>query len=62
MSDFLTPDRFLRLPEVLKLFPVSKSTWWAGIKEGKYPKGTKIAPRVTAWRESEILSLISRLS
>jgi predicted DNA-binding transcriptional regulator AlpA len=28
---------FLRLPEVLKLIPVSKATWWAGVKTGRYP-------------------------
>ena len=49
---------FLRLPEVLKYFPVSKSTWWAGIKTGKYPAGVKLSDRVTAWRCEDIRSLI----
>jgi prophage regulatory protein len=50
---------YLRLPEVLRLFPVSKSTWWAGIKAGKYPPGIKLSARVTAWRRADILALIA---
>lgn len=30
---------FLRLPQVLKLFPVCKSTWWAGVRDGVYACG-----------------------
>lgn len=33
-----TPPHLLRLPEVLKIIPVSKSNWWAGVKTGRYPK------------------------
>ncbi|MCB1451539.1 MAG: AlpA family phage regulatory protein [Nitratireductor sp.] len=38
--------------------PVSKSTWWAGVKTGRYPKPLKIGPRVTVWRVEDILALI----
>ena len=47
-------DRFLRLPQVLERVPVSKSTWWKGIRDGIFPKGIKLSTRTTAWRESEI--------
>ena len=50
---------FLRLPEVLKLFPVSKSTWWAGVKNGDYPQAVKLAPKITAWRVEDIRTLIA---
>jgi prophage regulatory protein len=30
--------RYLRLPQVLERIPVSKSTWWAGVKKGIFPK------------------------
>jgi prophage regulatory protein len=49
---------FLRLPEVLKLFPVSKSTWWAGVKSGKYPKPVKLSSHISAWRVEDIHGLI----
>lgn len=51
---------FLRLPEVLKLYPVSKSTWWAGVRSGKYPKAVKIGERCAAWRVEDIRALIER--
>jgi predicted DNA-binding transcriptional regulator AlpA len=38
--------------------PVSKSTWWAGVKEGRYPKPVKIGPHATAWRAEDIWRLI----
>lgn len=55
-------DRFLRIRQVLEKFPVSRTTWWAGVAEGRYPKGIKLSERTTAWRESEIDALIARLS
>jgi predicted DNA-binding transcriptional regulator AlpA len=47
------------LPEVLYFFPVSKSTWWAGVKAGKYPAGIKLSERVTAWRAEDINRLLN---
>ena len=57
----LDADGFLRLPEVLKLFPVSKSTWWQKIKEGKFPKGVKLTQRTTAWRVADIQKLLKEV-
>ncbi|GJM02862.1 MAG: hypothetical protein DHS20C08_13630 [Rhodomicrobium sp.] len=51
---------FVRLPDVLKVYPVSKSTWWAGIKEGRYPKPVKLGPKITAWRVEDIRTLIAQ--
>ncbi len=49
---------FLRLPQVLKLIPVSRSTWWAWVKQGRAPAPVKLGPRTTAWRAEEIHALI----
>lgn len=49
---------FVRLPTVLKLFPVSRSSWWAGVKEGRFPQPVKLSSRVTAWRVEDIKALI----
>jgi len=51
---------FLRLPQVLEVFPVSRSNWWAGIRSGRYPAGVKLSPRTTAWLRSDIEALCSR--
>lgn len=45
-------------PPVAPLIPVSKSTWWVGVKTGRYPKPVKLGPRVTAWRVEDIRALI----
>lgn len=50
---------YMRLPEILKIFPVSRSSWWAGVKEGRYPQSVKIGPRMTAWRKAEIMALLA---
>lgn len=52
---------FLRLKSILAPkgpIPVSKSTWWEGVKTGRFPKPVKLGPRITAWRVEEIRSLI----
>jgi prophage regulatory protein len=58
---------YLRLPQILgnpkknlpALIPISKSSWWAGIKAGKYPAGVKLGPRTTAWTVESIHTLIA---
>ena len=52
---------FYRLPTVLTKIPVSRSAWWQGIKDGRYPAGITIAPRTTAWLQSDIEDLCARL-
>jgi prophage regulatory protein len=54
---------FLRLVSVLAPrgpIPVSKSTWWAGVKSGRFPKPVKLGPRITAWRVEDIRDLIQQ--
>jgi predicted DNA-binding transcriptional regulator AlpA len=58
----LSATGFIRLPQVLAVFPVSKSTWWAGVKSGKFPKSVKLGGRTTAWRSQDILALIESIS
>jgi len=42
------------------IIPISKSHWWAGVKVGRYPQPVKLGPRTTAWRASDIQSVIDR--
>ncbi len=62
MESKITEVRFLRLPQVLELIPVSRSTWWAGCKSGRYPKPVKLGPRTSAWRVADIQALLEQLS
>ncbi|MFO8058444.1 MAG: AlpA family phage regulatory protein [bacterium] len=55
-------ENLLRLREVLQRFPVSRSTWYSGISEGRYPPPVRLGKRAVAWRESDIERLISDCS
>lgn len=45
-------------PPIPAIFPVGKSTWWEGVKSGRFPKPVKLGPRITAWRVDDIRALI----
>ena len=51
---------FMRLWQILDFIPVSKSAWWAGVREGKFPAAVKLGPRTTAWRAEDIRALIEK--
>ena len=49
------------IPPIPALIPVSKSTWWAGVKVGRYPQPVRtLGARITAWRVEDIRGLIQR--
>jgi hypothetical protein len=48
-------------PPIPPIIPVGKSTWWAGIKSGRFPKPVRVlGPRITAWRVEDIRALIEQ--
>jgi prophage regulatory protein len=52
-------DRLLRLNQIIPdILPISKTSWWNGIKSGLYPQPVKLGPRTTAWRESDIHQIV----
>lgn len=50
----------LRLPQLLPLVGVSKSTWWKLVREGRAPQSVKLGDRCTAWRASDVAAWIER--
>ena len=63
VTGFLTLRQIIGDKETntLALIPVSRTTWWRGVKSGIYPKGVKISARRTAYRAEDIQSLINSL-
>jgi prophage regulatory protein len=60
----LPENGFVRLKAILAPtgpIPVSKSTWWGGVKIGRFPKPIKIGPAITAWRVEDIRELVRKL-
>lgn len=55
-------NQLLRLPEVLKRFPVSRTSWYDGIDLGLYPAPLRLGKRTVAWRASDIESVIRNLN
>jgi predicted DNA-binding transcriptional regulator AlpA len=53
---------FVRMKDILVVFPVSSSNWWAGVKSGRYPQPIKLSKRTTAWRVEDIRELIEQAS
>lgn len=45
-------------PPIPPIIPISKSSWWAGVSAGRFPKPVKISERVTVWRVDDIKALI----
>jgi len=55
----LNEASFLRLEQILKIIPIGKTTWWNGVKSGRFPKPVKLGTRITAWKAEDIKSLIN---
>jgi predicted DNA-binding transcriptional regulator AlpA len=62
VPEILSAASLLRLPQVLSVIPVSRSTWWNRLRSGDFPQPVKLGPRTTAWRASDIADLLARLS
>ena len=60
MTDLLTENGYVRLKTILQVIPVSKSTWWAGVKTGRFPQPLKVGKKITVWRAEEIRELIKK--
>lgn len=64
----MSSDRLLRIHQIIgdkkrniaPVIPVSRSTWWAGVKSGRFPQPVRLGRRCTAWRESDVLALLQR--
>ena len=56
----LTPGRLLRIKDVLKIIPISKSSFYAGIKAGKYPAPIKLGKRTSAWRSDSLILIVEQ--
>jgi prophage regulatory protein len=61
-TKFCLPDTgFIRLKNIIAPdgpIPVSKSTWWKGVKLKRFPAPVKLSTRITAWRVEDIRAFI----
>lgn len=67
-SNILPDTGLVRLSQILgnkekgipPIVPVSRSSWWAGVKSGRYPQPLKLSPKCTCWHVEDIRALIAR--
>jgi prophage regulatory protein len=62
-KDPLPQIGFVRLTSILAPtgpIPVGRSTWWAGVKSGRFPKPVKLGQRTTVWKVDDIRDLIEK--
>lgn len=62
MHPTLPTEGYVRIQQILEVIPIGRSSWWAGVKSGKYPQPVKLGPKTTAWKVSSIRKLIEDLS
>lgn len=63
-------DGFVRVNQIIgdtkqgiaPFFPVSRSQWFAGVREGIYPKGIKLSERVTVWKAKDIRDMVDEMA
>jgi prophage regulatory protein len=56
-------DEERKLPAIPAIIPVSKSTWWAGVRSGRYPQPVRtLGDRITAWKVEDIRALIEQVA
>ncbi len=59
-DNLLETTAFLRVNQIVKILSISRSHWWQGVKEKKFPAGIKLSPKVVVWKTSDIRALIER--
>lgn len=65
MSNSLPKEGFCRLSQIIGSksapgpLPVSRSTLWLWIRQGRFPAGIKLGERVRVWPVSEVREIIA---
>jgi predicted DNA-binding transcriptional regulator AlpA len=68
-STLLPETGYVRLPQIIgnpkanppipAIIPVSRSSWWQGVKDGRFPQPVKLGPRTTVWKIEDIRLFIT---
>jgi len=56
----MNTDHLLRIRHVIEILKISRSSFYAGIKVGRYPSPVKLGARAVAWRASDIAALVQK--
>ncbi|MGZ8262068.1 MAG: helix-turn-helix transcriptional regulator [Methylotenera sp.] len=53
---------YVRIHQILSVIPVGRSSWWAGVKSGRYPAAIKLGANTTVWEAADIHNLIKKIA
>ena len=53
-------ERILRLPEILEITGLSRSTIYSRMNEGAFPQYVRLGGRSVGWKESEIIARVKK--
>ncbi len=59
---------FLRVSQIVgnpkrgipAIIPISRTSWWKGVKSGRFPKPIQLGPKTVVWRVEDIRKLIEQ--
>ena len=54
MSEQASPTRLIRLPEVLRRVPLSRTRIYELVNDGRFPRPIKLSERAVAWRSADV--------
>ena len=56
----LPAEGFIRMNQLLRFIPVSRTTVWRKAKAGAFPRPVKLSVNVTAWRCADVRAWIEQ--
>ncbi|RQN40816.1 helix-turn-helix transcriptional regulator [Paraburkholderia tropica] len=56
-----TADRIIRLPELLAILQISRTTAYAWQKAGRLPRSVALGPRARGWKLSDVARFLASL-
>lgn len=62
--DINSKQDYLRISQLIGeggLLPISRSTLYSWVADGKLPAPIKLSPRVSVWRKSDILAFVDKM-
>lgn len=62
MIESIPQTGFVKIPQILAVIPVSRSTWWAGVKKSRFPAPIKLGANTTVWKAEDIHALIKQIA
>lgn len=58
LADSIPPSGYLRVSQIVRILPLSRSTVWRKVRAGTFPRPVKLSDNVTAWPVTDLRAWI----